>query len=586
MSEFTLQARRRTTFVVGVLFFMAAALVVRLLDLQLLRHDELLAKAQEVVVAELPIRAHRGHIYDRLGRPLALNEKGYVLWVDGEQFQATAEGVSLVSNVCLRQTREMVVQIVAGKATGFFLCSRWVEPAIAEDMQRLITAGDLQGAILEVEPKRVYPYGSLLAPVLGYLQDTGEPSASDTTAYEAHGGVEEFSDALLRGVDGKVIMERDPENFMIPIGNREETPPLDGANVTLTLDLNIQYMAEQRLAKAIEVAQARRGDIVVLDPRTGAILAMVSFPSFDPAHIAECAAKPECADVLYRNPPVGLHYEPGSTIKILTMAIALEEHVVSPEWSFECTGVADVNGVYFQNWDSGSHGHETLSEILLHSCNVGAVTVGQMIDSETYYRYLDNLGFGRTTGVDLAGEMPGYVRNPQMEGWTLVDQAANAFGQAIDVTPIQLASAVAAVANGGEVLKPYIVQSIEQDGVVTNTVPTLRSRVFHQDVCRTVTEMLVGVASNKGAGGGPLVPGYRLALKTGTASIPVPGEGYEPHRTIASAIGYGPADDPRFLILVRIEGNSVIWGEEVAVPVVGDLASFMLAYMHIPPTGE
>jgi cell division protein FtsI/penicillin-binding protein 2 len=586
MSEFTMQARRRTTFVVAILFFMAAALVVRLLDLQILRHDELLARAQEVVVAELPLRARRGHIYDRVGRPLALNEKGYVLWVDGEQFGASGEGISLVSSVCTRQSREVVAQLMSGKAQGFYLCSRWVEPPIAEDIQRLMDAEEIQGVILEVEPQRIYPYGSLLAPILGYLQDSGELTANDTTPYESRGGVEEFHDQDLRGVDGKIITERDPENYMIPIGNREEYPPQDGANLTLTLDLNIQYMAERLLTQAIETAQARRGDIVVLDPRTGAILAMVSWPSFDPTQIAECAADPDCAEVLYRNPPIGLHYEPGSTMKIVTMAIALEEHVVYPDWAFECTGVAAVNGIYFYNWDHGSHGHETLPEILLHSCNVGAVTVGQMINSEIYYSYLDRLGFGRETGVDLAGEAPGYVRNTQTEGWTLVDQAANAFGQAIDVTPLQLASAVATVANGGEVFKPYIVQAIEQNGVVTTTLPTFRTRVFHKEVCDEITEMLVGVAANKGENGGPLVPGYRMAVKTGTAQIPIPGEGYEPHRTIASAIGYGPTDDPSFLILVRIEGNTVIWGEEVAVPVLRDLASFILTYLHIPPTGE
>lgn len=586
MSEFTIQARRRTTFVIGVLFFMAAALVVRLLDLQVLRHDELLARAQDIVVAELPIRARRGHIYDRLGRPLALNEKGYVLWVDGEQFEASGEGITLISRVCeRRQPQEVVVQLMAGKAAGFYLCSRWVEPDIVEDLQRLIEVGDVEGVILEVEPRRIYPYGSLLAPVLGYLQDSGDLTADDTTPYESRGGVESFHDKELRGVDGLVITERDPANYAIPIGNREEFPPRDGANLTLTLDLNIQYMAERYLSQAIESAQARRGDIIVLDPRTGAILAMVAYPSFDPTRIAKCAEDPKCADVLYRNPVIGLHYEPGSTMKILTTAIALEEHVITPEWSFECTGLANVQGIYFRNWDGGSHGYETLADILLHSCNVGIVTIGQMINSDIYYDYLDRLGFGRETGVDLEGEAPGFVRNTQVEGWSLVDQAANSFGQAIDVTPIQLASAVAAVANGGEVLKPYIVQAIEQNGVITPTQATFRTRVFHKEVCREITEMLVAIGNHMGKGGS-FIPGYRIALKTGTAQIPVPGLGYEPHRTIASAIGYGPADDPSFLILVRIEGNSVIWGEEVAVPVVRDLASFILAYFNIPPTGE
>ncbi len=587
MSEFTLQARRRTVFVIGSLFVLAVALVLRLLDLQLLRHDTLVAKAEEVVMTKIPLRARRGHIYDRVGRPLAVNEKGYVLWVDGPTFDGVRAATSRVGQLCDRQSGDVWREIMSGEAEGFYLCSRWVDPAVAEELQQMVADEELYGIVLEVEPRRIYPYGELLAPVLGYLQDSGDPDANQVTDYSAHGGVEEYNDQLLRGTDGYTVMERDPENFMIPIGHREEHPPTEGANITLTLDLNVQYYAEKLLSKAIEDTDARRGDIIVLDPKTGAILALASWPSFDPSDIIKCANDPACRELMFVDPPIGRLYEPGSTMKIVTMAIALEEHVVRPDSTFECTGAAYVGDAVFHNWNGLGHGHETMGEILLHSCNVGAVTVVQLVKPEAYYSYIDRLGFGRPTGVDLGGEASGLLRTVNDDGWSPVDQAANAFGQAISVSPLQLASAVAAVANGGELMKPYIVAQIEQNGAVTTTLPTLRSQIFHQEVTREVTEMLVAIADIKGKDGGPLIPGYRMAVKTGTAQIAYEdGGGYDPSRTIASAIGYGPVQDPRFLILVRIEGNSVIWGEDVGIPVYRDLATFLLDYFHVPPSEE
>ncbi len=588
MTEFSLQARRRTIVVLTSVAILALAMLGRLFDLQIIQHERLVARAEEDIHTKLTLHPRRGHISDRNGRPLAVNLKGYVLWIDSDRFSGSDEARILVSELCDRQNDVVRAALRAGyvKGQGFFLCSRWIAPDVADRLQKLIDSERLAGVTLEVEPKRYYPYGQLTAHVLGHLQDTGDPMATEETAYVAHGGVEEAHDAELRGVDGWVSMQRDPQDFPIPIGSKEVQPPLDGAQVTLTLDLNIQYLAQQLLVQRIQKDGARRGDVIVLDPRDGAILAMVSYPSYDPNDIAGCAENPECKKQLYINPPIGLHYEPGSTMKIMTMAIALEERVIRPDSSFECTGLAYVEGVPFHNWDGGSHGHETMAEILLHSCNVGAVTVIQRIPVAAYYAHLKELGFGARSQVDLAGEAPGFVCTPDGgDLWSPVNMATNAFGQGINVTPLQLASAVAAVANGGDLWRPYIVQAIEQNGVVTTTIPTLRGTVLHKEIAHQVTDMLVAIGEVKGTNGGPLIPGYHVALKTGTADIPIEGGGgYEPNRTIASALGYAPAEDPRFLILVRIEGNSVLYGESTAVPVVADLARFILAYMHIPPT--
>jgi len=588
MPEFTLQARRRTLFVMASLFALAIALLIRLLDLQILRHDDLVARAQGIIYDERPLHARRGRIFDSKGRPLALNLRGYVLWINGPNFDGNEASRWIVSELCTWAPEGAAALIRVGKTEdlGFFLCSRWVDRSIAEQLKELQESGDLQGISLEEEPRRYYPYGPLVAPVLGYLQDDSALAlaATEETRYVAHGGVEEFHDALLRGEEGKVQMEKDPFGFPIPTGYSREFPPVDGAQITLTLDLAIQYQAYKVLVEAVQKAEAKRGDIIVLDPNSGAILAMASYPSYNPNDIFACASNPDCGEYMHVNPPIGTHYEPGSTMKILTIAIALEEHLIRPDSAFECTGEVWVGGIPFHNWNGQAHGHETVSEILLHSCNVGAVTVNMLVDPEVYYHYLGRLGFGQLTGVDMAGEANGTVRSPKMAGWTEVDQAANAFGQAIDVTPLQLAAASSAVANGGDLWQPYIVQKIKQGDDIPTTASAFRGRVFREETCREVTSMLAAIGAVKGKDGGALIPGYRVALKTGTAQIPVPGGDYEPHRTFASAIGYAPADEPQFLILVRIEGNSVIWGEEVAVPVVRDLTGFLLQYLHIPPS--
>lgn len=591
MSEFTLQARRRAVFVLGTLSIMALALLVRLVDLQLFRHDWLVAQAKQTIWAERTLFARRGHIVDKRGRPLVQNEKSYVLWVDGARYDPAdnaPEANYLVARHCTQPPAETAALVLSDQSDAYILCARWLDPRVAERLLALAEDGQLSGVDLEIEPKRVYPYAELLAPVLGYLLDDpkSEYRADQETRYVAYGGVEAAHDSELRGTDGKILMERDPANQPIPIAYQEVHPAHDGANLTLTLDLNIQYLAQQRLLEAIEKAGARRGDVLITEPKTGRILASASYPSFDPNNISKCYADPTCQKLVSGNPPIRLHYEPGSTMKILTMAIALEERLIRPEDTFECTGEAWVGGFPFHNWNFGAHGTETMAEILLHSCNVGAIYISQKIPSPVYYAYLTRLGFGRLTGVDMANESPGTLRLPDdpNSNWTIVDQATNSFGQGIDVTMIQLTTAVGAVANGGDVMQPYIVDAIERNGVVTPTLPIVRAHVFHPETCRQVTEMLVAIAAIKGENGGPLIPGYRVALKTGTASIPIPGEGaYEPHRTIASAIGYAPADDPRFLILVRVEGNTIIWGEEVAVPVFRALAESLLAYLHVAP---
>lgn len=586
MSVFTLQARRRTIFVLGSLVVMTLALLGRLLDLQILRHSVLTARAQERLMVKIPLYPRRGHLFDSWGRPLVYNEQGYVLWVDGPRLEAEESTHRLLRDIS-RLDAESTERYLDGEGEQFVLWTRWLEPYQLEALEDYIEAEALSGVYLETEPRRVYPYGNLLSPVLGHLQDMGAQDARHATGYLAVGGVENYYDNILRGTSGWISMEQDKYSSRIPIGPYEELLPQEGGNITLTLDLNIQYQAYRLLTTAIADWNARRGDVLVMNPQTGAILAMASYPTYDPSDIDGCLADPTCEEMLnvYPNPITGLPYEPGSTFKIVTMAIGLEEHVVRPDSSFQCAGQTVVGGELIRNWNGLGHGTETMSEVLLHSCNVGAIHVATRVGPEAYYEHIVELGFGQLSGVDIAGERPGQIRTPDLPDWSISDLATNAFGQSISLTPLQLATAVSAVANGGDLMQPYVVQAVERNGVISETRPIVRARAFHDEVCRDVTEMLVAIGQIKGENGGPIARGYRVALKTGTSQIPIPG-GYDPHRSIASAIGYAPADDPQFLILVRIEGNDTVWGEHTAVPVFRDLTRYLLNYLRLPPTGS
>ncbi len=593
MLDFSLQARRRTLMIITLFSLLALALFGRLLDLQILHRGELIAQAKEEIQGrgQLPIRARRGHIYDAQGRPLALSKKSYALWVDASQFGGPPAALAEVGRLCTAQPREILSEIMARKTiTGTYGCAYSLEPSTVEVLQKAIKERELTGVTLLVEPKRYYPYGELVAPVVGFVRRSTLPQADLSGEFHGVSGIEASCDRWLYGEDGWVSGERDSKGNPIPIGDKEEHPPVDGADITLTLDLNIQYMAYSRLAEAVQRWDARRGDIVILVPQTGAILALATYPSADSNHPEACTSA-ACQTALYGNPPVRLYYEPGSTMKILTIAIALEEHIVGPDTvlTYTTTTLCDVP---VSNWNYQFYPEESLSEILLHSSNVGAAYTGLRIPPRIYYRYLERLGLGRPTGVELPSEEKRPFRRPDEKSgeakWTCADQVANSYGQGIAVTPLQLASAIGAVANGGNLMQPHIIQAIGRSGVITPTVPVLRERIFHRETCRYVTEMLVAIGDTKGKDGGPLIPGYRVAAKTGTSKIPIPELGrYENYRTIASAVLYAPADDPRFLILVRIESNAdTLWGEEAAIPVAADLAEFLITYLHIPPSAE
>jgi cell division protein FtsI/penicillin-binding protein 2 len=345
--------------------------------------------------------------------------------------------------------------------------------------------------------------------------------------------------------------------------------------LVLTIDRTAQYTVERELADAVVRYQAASGTVVVLDPKTGAIIAMASWPAFDPNHFADANEK------LFPDPAVSEQYEPGSVFKVITLAAGLDSDTIAPQTSIYDGGIIEVGGRTIYNWDRQPHGTVDMTTVLGKSLNVGAAQIAVMLGKERFYTYVRRLGFGRITEVDLDSEGPGTLKVPGDLDWHESDLGTNSFGQGIAVTPLQMTAAMAAVANDGLLMKPHVVQQIIDEDRVLSVQPTVVRRAILAETTDAMTEMLV-IAVNQETELAQ-VPGYRVAGKTGTAQIPVPG-GYHPSLTVASFAGYLPADDPAFVILVVIhKPNTSPWGGEVAAPIFARIAQKLVVLYEVPP---
>jgi stage V sporulation protein D (sporulation-specific penicillin-binding protein) len=390
-------------------------------------------------------------------------------------------------------------------------------------------------------------------------------------------GLELSLDRDLGGEPGLLLAERDTIGGEIAIGRREVVPPREGIDAILTLDRQIQRMLEQELADALEEHKASGGLIIVMDPRTGEVLGVASQPDYD----LTAEYDPEKLQ-LYKPTAVTDMYEPGSVMKVITMAAAINERLVNPNTVFTDTGVAVIDGVSIRNWDYSAHGEETMTEVLINSCNVGAQYVAGLLGPERFYRYVDAFGFGQLTGIDLPGESPGHYRTPADKDWTRIDLATNSYGQGIAVTAMQMVRAVGAIANDGVLVKPMIVNAFREGNSIRDMPPVQVRRVISSETARTMTDMMVSVVEDNSLRLS-VVPGYTIAGKTGTAELPT-SAGYTTEVTYASQVGFAPADDPRFVMLVRLDGPEKKYGGQVAAPVFKRVAERLFSYMAIPPT--
>jgi len=424
-----------------------------------------------------------------------------------------------------------------------------------------ILSWGLQGLYIKTWPGRIYPHNSLAAGVLGFVTDKGQ----------AFYGVEREYDELLAGKPG----HREVVTDVLGSLSYEVQVARHGADLFLTLDRNVQYIVEEALAKAVEVNAAKRGAAIVMDPQTGAILAMALYPTYDP----------NTRDVddfkIFVNWAISERYEPGSVFKIVTIGSALDAGVISTTSTYYDAGEIMVGGEVIRNSDDAAHGETSIPDLLAYSLNVGAAHVSTKLGAFKFYEYVRRFGFNELTGVDLADEVAGQVRFPGDREWHESDLATNSFGQGLAITPLQMLCAVSAVANHGLLMRPHIVDRIVDGEMVTNISPKVIRQVISPEAAAQVTEMLVYAVDTVLTTAA--VPGYKVAGKSGTSEVPTL-TGYDPEETIASFAGYVPADDPQLAILVVLDRpQKEHWGLTAAAPAFREIAQRLLTLLAVPP---
>ncbi|HSN94985.1 MAG TPA: penicillin-binding protein 2, partial [Anaerolineaceae bacterium] len=425
----------------------------------------------------------------------------------------------------------------------------------------------LDGLMWTPHNKRSYPEGDLASNILGFY------SYLDRTKGEGFFGVEENYNQLLAGTPKAVYTEFDPQK----VQNLLEVPP--GADLVLTINKEIQAMVEKQLDDAIRWSESKSGTILVYNPKNGEVLAMATTPRLDPNQYWNYASV--FPGTTPFNRAISQTYESGSVFKVITMASALDAGAVTPETTFVDTGGYDIGGYTINNWDYGAWGLQDMTGCMQHSLNVCLTWIAVQLGADRFYDYIKAFGFDRITGIDLAGEQHWPVKLPGDNQWYEVDLATNSFGQGISVTPIQMAMAIGAVANEGKMYAPHLVKSLIIDGKQMDIKPVLVGNPIKAETAHTLTNMLVNSLENEASDA--LVEGYALAGKTGTGSIPTE-FGYTLSETNASFVGWGPADDPQFLVYIWLERPGISqWASLVAAPVFSKTVSNLVVLMGIPP---
>lgn len=547
--------KRRLRFI-GLIFIIVTILITwRLVSLQFYVDTAYFAEtALTEYRYQVTVRPPRGELYDRNGVLLATNSVEYEIGISPVLI-LDREGTAQKLSEAMGLPVEELLADMASPAPYVLL----VRPAPATMGQRVLELA-LDGVVITPLTRRYYPHGTLASQVLGFVNLDNE----------GFYGIEGYYDDILAGQVGMEDQSRIPFEATRGEGWR------NGADLYLTLDSEIQYLAESTLEAALSSTGAVSGTIIVLDPRSGEVLAMASRPTYDPNRFfAEDGA-------LFTDPAISHQYEPGSTLKAVTMAIALENGIVVPDSTYEDRGVLEIGGIEVHNWDNAAHGITTMTDLLAKSLNVGAATLAVNTGPNRFYAGLEAFGLGQRTGIDLAAEVRGTLDKPGNSGWFESDLATNSFGQGLATTPLQMAVAMSAIANDGLVMQPHMVtRRVDADAEVTAYDATVIGRAISPETARILREMMANALERESSNA--LVPGYRVAGKTGTAQIPIPG-GYDPNATIASFIGFGPVDDPQFLVLIKLDRpTSSEWGSQTAAPIFSQFVSRLVVLMEIPP---
>jgi len=557
------QTNRFRLLFAKVLFLSVFIIVAgRAFQLQVLQGEKLKRLGERQHLKEWIVLPKRGALLDRTGEPLALSLESQSVYARPRRIQDGDAVSRKLAKILNLNVADVAQKIASDKP--FVWIKRQVAPPEAEQIQAL----NVDGIGMFFEPNRYYPQGQLAGQVLGFV-------SRDSEGLE---GLELRYNNYIRGETGSSVIERDALGRRVLVQGVEGVQIPPGGDIHLTLDTSIQHLAEKELESTITKNRAKAGVAIVMEPFTGEVLALANFPSFNPNNFSKESAQQR------RNRAVADSFEPGSTFKTILAAAALEEEVVGKEDLFYCEmGKYAYAGKIIH--DTHSYGWLPFYKILQVSSNIGFTKVAEKLKKDRYFKYIEKFGFGIITGIDMPGEVPGLLRNA--ESWSAIDLATHAFGQGISATPLQMAMAYAAVANGGFLMRPYVVRRVVSPGgeVLLENQPHVVRRVISEKTARLLASMLKEVTNEGGTGVMANVEGFEVAGKTGTAQkADLAHGGYAARKRVASFVGFVPADAPRLVVLVLVDEPEVsVYGGIVAAPVFRNIARGALRQLAVAP---
>ena len=555
-----------------VFFILGGFLVIgRLFFWQVLSFDDLKAMAEGQHWVSFEISAQRGEILASDGSPLASNEEAFLVFASLPEIKQDKNEVAEKLAPLLEPENEATIAaLIKERLSRSDLVWVPLKHKVSREVKSQIENLKIGGIGFEEEQNRSYPEGSSSAHLLGFV-------GNDVNGQEkGYFGLEGFYDLELKGRPGILQREKDATGKPILVGEVKKEKERQGRTLVTTIDRTIQFIINEKLKEGLSRYGALSGTVTIMEPKTGAILGMASLPNYDPGKFFNYDK------TLYSNPAVALAYEPGSTFKVLVMSAALNEDIVKPETRCDkCDGARVISNYTIKTWNEKYFPDSTMTEVIQHSDNIGMVFVGEKLGVEKMYSYLQKFGLGQTTGIDLEDEASPKLR-PKNE-WKLIDLATASFGQGVALTPIQMLRAVAVIANGGKLVKPFLVKEVVSEQGKTEIQPKIGDEILKPSTASIMTEMMVNAVDN-GESKWAKPKGYRIAGKTGTAQIPVAGH-YDQEKTIASFVGFAPADNPQFVMLVTLrEPTSSPWGAETAAPLWFDMAREIFTYYGIQPS--
>lgn len=557
-------SQRRLLLLFAFLAAWAVIVIARLAQVQLVRHDHYVARAQRQQERTLSLNPVRGSIVDAKGRVLAESVAAESIYADPQAItnrRGVAKALARVRALGLT-AREIEAKLASD---GSFV---WIARQLPVEVTAEVRKLGLPGIYFLEAHRRTYPRATLAANVIGYVGVDGDGLAGIEHSYDAH----------VRGTPGKVTLLKDARRGVYLVGGDGANRPRDGHHVVLTIDAAVQFIAERALSRAVSNARAAAGSVIVMDPNDGSILAMASVPTFDPNRFSEFNPK------TWRDRNVQDLYEPGSTFKIVAAAAGLEERLVTPSQIVDCgEGQITVANITIREHDRKPHGLQSFEDVIVRSSNVGTVRVALELGSRRLHDWTRRFGFGERTGISLPGESAGLLR--RHERWSRVSPASISIGQEIGVTPLQIARATAAIANGGLLVQPRIVRRVvDEAGLMVYEPPRAApARIVSEKTAAVLNEILKAVVA-RGTGANAALAEHVVAGKTGTAQKAGRG-GYAVDRHVASFAGYVPADQPRVVVLVVIdEPRGAYYGGEVAAPAFREIAEATLRYLGVPPS--